>query len=155
MPTFTGPAAKMVEEYLKATGQTANEMTQRPVTPNWRMAEGMNEKEFTRQVIELARLHGWRTAHFRPAWTGEGEKRRMITAVAGDGKGFLDLTLLRERLIVAELKVGKNQLTPEQKDWILAWQRAGVPAFVWRPEDWAEILSIVATPCPLPSPPPT
>ena len=152
MPTFTGSAEKMVEEYLKATGQTANApATQRPTFPNCRMEapdDDISEKKFTAKVLTLAKDWGWRTAHFRPAWVGD--KKRMITPVAGNGKGFLDLTLLRERLIVAELKCGKNKLTPEQKDWVEAWQRARIPVFVWYPHDWHEIVSILgAELCPL------
>jgi len=99
------------------------------------------EGDFTKQVIALAQLHGWRVAHFRPAWVGEGENRRMVTPVQGDGKGFPDLILVRGKiLLAAELKVGKNKVTPEQEIWLSAFD--GVPgcyAMEWRPEDWDEI----------------
>lgn len=99
--------------------------------------EPVTEAAFTRQVLALAKLHGWRTAHFRPGRTKDGGWR---TAVQGDGKGFLDLLALRgSDKFVAELKVGKNDLTLEQWAWIKAWEAAGVPWFMWRPEDWAEI----------------
>ena len=40
---------------------------------------------------------------------------------------------------MAELKVGKNKPTPEQEQWLEAWRKIGVPAFVWKPEDWKTI----------------
>jgi hypothetical protein len=101
-------------------------------------AKKYTEFEFTDQVLKLARLHGWRTAHFRPARTATGSGWR--TAVSGDGKGFPDLVLVRKhRLVVAELKVGINQPTPEQEQWLEAFRRAGAEVYVWRPEDWSAI----------------
>ncbi len=99
------------------------------------------EAAFTRDVLTLARRLGWRTAHFRPARTADGGWR---TAVQGDGKGFLDLLLLRDgALIVAELKVGKGKLTPEQAAWVAAWEAAGVAVYLWRPADWVEIEAVL------------
>jgi hypothetical protein len=43
------------------------------------------------------------------------------------------------RLLVAELKVGKNKPTAAQAEWLSAFRAAGVPAFVWRPQDWPAI----------------
>ena len=101
----------------------------------------ITEDEFMRQVLELAKLRGWRTAHFRPARTKTGWR----TAVSGDGKGFPDLILLRgNRMIVAELKVGNNTATPEQEAWIDAFAEVpGVLAFIWHPEDWPEIETVL------------
>lgn len=99
------------------------------------------EASFTAQVLQLAKIRGWRTAHFRPGRTERGWR----TAVSGDGKGFPDLVMLRgARVVVAELKVNKNPPTAEQRQWIEAW--LGVPAseaFVWRPEDWDEICRVL------------
>jgi hypothetical protein len=95
------------------------------------------EAEFTRQVIQLAGLRGWRSAHFRPGLTKGGQWR---TAVQGHGKGFPDLVLVKPgRVVVAELKVGRNAPTPEQREWLAAFAAAGVPAFVWTPGQWADI----------------
>jgi hypothetical protein len=71
------------------------------------------EAGFTRQVLALARLRGWRTARFRPAGTTRGWR----TAVRGDGVGFPDLVLLKGGLLpVAELKVGNNRLNLQQRE---------------------------------------
>ena len=82
--------------------------------------EALTEKELTADVIAMARLFGWRIAHFRSV---ETKRQGWQTPVQGDGKGFPDLCLVRERVIFIELKVGKNKLAPEQetwRDWIIA-----------------------------------
>ncbi|HJZ58386.1 MAG TPA: VRR-NUC domain-containing protein [Gemmataceae bacterium] len=95
-----------------------------------------DEETFTRRVIAFAQEHGWRAIHLRPARTASGWR----TAVSGNGKGFPDLLLVRgEELLVAELKVGKNRPTPEQRTWLAAFAAAGVRAYTWRPTDWMAI----------------
>jgi hypothetical protein len=97
----------------------------------------VSEAEFTSQVIQYAALFGWASAHFRPGMTQSG---RWVTAVQGDGKGFPDLLLVKpKRLVVAELKVGRNRVTGEQRAWLRRFELAGVPAYTWRPGDWPEI----------------
>lgn len=101
----------------------------------------ITEAEFQRQVLALAKIQGWLRAHFRPART----KRGWRTAVAGDGKGFPDLVLLRgRRLVVAELKVGRRKTTPEQDHWLDAFRAASnAEVFVWRPRDWPQIEEVL------------
>src|SRR5437763_860370 len=67
----------------------------------------VTEAAFTRQVIALARLRGWRAAHFRPGRTARGWR----TPVQGEGVGFLDLVLVRGRVVWAELKSARGRLT--------------------------------------------
>jgi hypothetical protein len=103
---------------------------------------GPTEAAFTAQVIGYARLMGWRSAHFRPGMNARGQ---WMTAVQGDGAGFPDLILARgPRLVVAELKVGRNKPTAEQKKWLAAFEAAGVPAYTWRPADWPEIEDVLS-----------
>jgi hypothetical protein len=97
------------------------------------------ESAFIRQVLTLARLRSWRSVHFRPGMTRGG---RWSTAYQGQGVGFPDLLLLRgPRLVVAELKVGRNRETPEQREWLAAFARldGDVAVFTWTPADWADI----------------
>ena len=105
----------------------------------------ISEREFQQQVIALAKLRGFRVAHFRPARVMRNGKETYETPVAADGKGFLDLVMLREhRLIVAELKSEKGQLTKEQHQWIQAWLLVpGVEVYVWRPSEWSEIEKVL------------
>lgn len=120
----------------KATGERPAKRRQHP------------EADFTAQVIELAHLHGWLCAHFRPGMTQSG---KWATAVQGDGKGFLDLLMVQPffgRVIAAELKVGKGKMTPEQFTWYKAWERTaeendGIGVYCWWPEDMDKIIEIL------------
>lgn len=99
--------------------------------------EKLSEADFQTMVLDLAKIWGWRAAHFRP---GKSSKDVWMTAVAGDGKGFPDLILVRGNVIlVAELKVGKNVCTPEQVLWLEAFSKAIPGVFLWYPSDWAGI----------------
>jgi Holliday junction resolvase len=102
------------------------------------MSAVMSERDFERQVLELAKLTGWRAAHFRPAKTSKGWR----TPVSGDGEGFPDLVLVRPPVVLfAELKSeGGGKLRPEQAAWLEALGRCGrVEAYLWRPSSWPEI----------------
>jgi hypothetical protein len=117
-----------------------------------------SEEEFTREVIDLAKRNGWRSAHFRPGRTAKGDWR---TAVQGDGKGFPDLLLVRgprqvnacsrpiwkkAAMIVAELKVGTNRASNEQLHWLEAFDKIdGVHTFIWYPHDWNEIERVLGS----------
>lgn len=99
-----------------------------------------SEADFTAQVLELARIRGWRRAHFRPARTAKGWR----TAVQGDGVGFPDLVLIRgSRLVVAELKTNRGRVRPEQSEWLAAFVTAGAETYLWRPSDWPEIEEVL------------
>jgi VRR-NUC domain len=92
----------------------------------------MSERELLSVVLETARIFGWRTAHFRPAQTQHGWR----TAVGGDGAGFPDLVLVRDRVLFVELKVGRNTLREEQAAWARALESAGAEFHVWTEHDW-------------------
>ena len=107
----------------------------------------MSEEELQGGVIDLARLQGWRVAHFRPARTEQGWR----TPVAADGKGFPDLLMLRHpRLLVVELKSDRGRMTPEQEQWMHDWMafagtlhvglevgaKTEIGVHIWTPGDW-------------------
>jgi hypothetical protein len=93
----------------------------------------VSEKDFQRLVVTFAQRKGWRVAHFRTSMNASGH---YMTAVAADGKGFPDLCLVRDRIVFAELKHGKNTPTEEQWAWLLGINDAGGEAWVWRLADW-------------------
>jgi hypothetical protein len=111
----------------------------------------LREDDFQQQVIELARVYGWRVAHFRAAQTARGWR----TPVEADGAGFPDLVLVRApEIIFAELKSARGTVSTDQRDWIAALslveegiaQRTGAPpedrlveVNVWRPADFDTI----------------
>src|SRR5262245_13387842 len=96
----------------------------------------LTESEFTTQIIEYAALHGWLITHFRPARSVRGWR----TPLQGN-PGFPDLVLCRgDRIIFAELKVGYNQPTEGQAQWLRRLSEcAGIEVAIWRPADWSQI----------------
>ena len=107
----------------------------------------MTEAEFQRQVIQLATLFGWRVHHVRPARVRVRGKETYRTPVQGH-KGFPDLVLARRgRVIFAELKVGRGQLSEDQVLWRDAMDGGQAAEYagwkLWRPEDWADIERIL------------
>lgn len=99
------------------------------------MTARVTEAQFQATVVDLAQVTGWMVAHFRPARTNNGWR----TPVAGDGKGFPDLVLVRDRVIFAELKSDRGRLSDDQTAWIGALNTAGAEAYVWRPDDFDQI----------------
>ena len=103
-------------------------------------AQEMTEAELVDSIIELAQRLGWMAVHSRPARLAAGYR----TAIQGD-KGFVDLVLARHgRVIFAECKSEKGQLSGEQYNW--QCELEGVPGkwtwkehpeyYIWRPSDW-------------------
>jgi len=96
----------------------------------------ITEREFQRQIVELARLLGWRIHHGRPAMTRRGH---WVTPIQGD-PGFPDLVLARsDRCIFAELKRDGTNPTPDQLLWLASLQESGNEVYVWRPSGWPAI----------------
>jgi hypothetical protein len=126
----TGEAARMPEGAEKGD---------RNMRENMRV--GISEAAFLAAVLALAKANGWRTAHFRP---GMNRRGKWETAVQGDGVGFPDIIAVRAtRLLVAELKVGKNRPTDSQAAWLAAFQIAGVDAYTWWPKDLDKIREVL------------
>lgn len=99
----------------------------------------ISEKDFLKQIIDLAHIYHWKVAHFRAAQTKHGWR----TAVQGDGKGFPDLILARKgRIIVAELKTEKGRLTTEQKEWLDLFSDV-LTVDIWRPSDFDYIVQML------------
>ncbi len=99
----------------------------------------ISEKQFMRQIIDIARVRGFLVAHFRPARTARGSWR---TPVQADGKGFPDLVMVRardRRVIFAEVKSTSGKLTVEQIMWMSNLGAAGAETYVWTPANWPAI----------------
>lgn len=86
-----------------------------------------SEKQFQAQVLQLAKLCGWKAYHTH-------NSRR-------SAPGFPDLVLVRPpRVIFAELKTESGRLRPEQRAWLEALEACpGVEVQVWRPRDLQQI----------------
>jgi hypothetical protein len=90
----------------------------------------ITEKQFERQVKELAKLfdykyyHTWRSFH--------------------SPQGFPDCVMVKDdRLIFAELKSETGQPTLEQYFWLLALTKANQEVYLWRPSDFENIADVL------------
>lgn len=104
------------------------------LTDEERAWRSLSEKDFQKQVLEMARLFGWKVAHFH-------DSRRQVKpgVFVGDkdAAGFPDLVLVRPpELLVLELKRELGKTTPEQDEWLALLGACGVEARVVRPSDW-------------------
>jgi len=92
----------------------------------------MSEEDLLGVVLDMAATYGIRTVHFRAAKTAQGWR----TPVQGDGKGWPDLVLVGPGgALFRELKSHAGRPTGEQEAWLVALDRAGLSADVWRPAD--------------------
>ena len=98
----------------------------------------ISEAGFQQQVIQMAKLRGWKVAHFRGVQVTRRDGSTFHqTPVQADGAGFPDLVMLRgARQVSAELKVPPNKPTDRQMAWLAAFAMAGAETFVWTPDDW-------------------
>lgn len=91
-----------------------------------------SEKSFTRTVVELAKLRGWLVYHTLDS--------------RGSESGFPDLVMVRgDSILYAELKTQKGVVSVAQSQWIEKLSWAGASVYLWRPSDWKEIDSVLAS----------
>ncbi len=87
----------------------------RRLTDHERELRAVSERDFQRQVCDLAELLGWTWCHWRPLRNGRGIWQVPVEGPLG--KGWPDLTLVRvrdRRLVFAELKRETEDPKPEQ-----------------------------------------
>ena len=101
----------------------------------------MSEKVLKDRLVNLAKCLGYLVHHDLPAMNMRG---RWATHVQGD-VGFPDLILVHPKggMVVLELKSERGKLTPGQKIWMNAFERAGILAYVVRPSDMNFITRIL------------
>jgi len=97
----------------------------------------ISEKEFQRQVVYYATRQGWEVFHVFDSRRSE--------------PGWVDLTMARAsprgtRLVLAELKTTTGKLSAAQLSWgeLLSAVGGNVEYHLWRPEQWAEIMEVLA-----------
>jgi hypothetical protein len=118
----------------------------RPVPP----AIPVTERQFQDHVSNLAALYGWHGVHItRSKGVMEGIHSLARGFPRGsdhdDAHGLPDLILMhpvRFLLLLAELKIGRNQPTKDQQRWLLWGPPAGYAwrTVCWWPKDETEIL---------------
>lgn len=90
----------------------------------------MTEKEWSTQVAELARMLGWKRYH---------TYRSKHSAA-----GWPDEALVRDRLVMLELKTQTGKVADAQREWIAALLDAGIETYVARPSDLDPLAKILA-----------
>jgi hypothetical protein len=88
------------------------------------------EAQFQAQLLELARMLQWRVYH-----THDSRKSQ---------HGFPDLVLVRDRLMMLELKRDTTRTTPPQRQWLAALHATGVEVYVVRPRNTDAIARLLA-----------
>lgn len=113
------------------------------LTDQERAWRSLSEKQFQTQVLELAEMRGWLTAHF-------SDSRRQVVRPDGQrffvgdkgAKGFPDVVLVKPpRIMFWELKKELGKTTPEQDEWLELLELCGMEARVVRPSDWDYVVS--------------
>jgi hypothetical protein len=96
------------------------------------MARQAPEAILQSQVIQLAKMNGFRVHHARPVQQANG---RWLTAIAGDA-GFPDLVLAHSErgVLFLELKAENGKLSPGQVMWGNALSKH-VEYYLIRPQD--------------------
>lgn len=104
-----------------------------------------SETVFEGHVVEYARLRGWKVMAVRRnvcVQRADGTTHR-CTPWLYDGEGWVDLVLVRDRVVHAELKSESGRVMPEQKVWHDRLKKAGAEVYLWRPRDWPEIEKVL------------
>lgn len=93
----------------------------------------LSEKQFQQQVIDLAKMTGWKTYHTH-------DSRR-------SNPGFPDLVMVRRgRMIFAELKTRTGRVSAEQEQWLDELRQCpNAEVYLLRPADMPLIAQILSS----------
>lgn len=103
----------------------------------------MTEKTFQAQVMQLARLNGWKAYHAPPnVIVCPTCKRKVYQQME---PGLPDCIFIKApRVIWAELKREKGgKFSADQQFTLAALEAAGQEVYRWRPSDWAQIVAVL------------
>lgn len=107
-----------------------------------RLPGEMTEDEWQQRITDTASTYGWRWFHAPKnlPYVKGGKRKQAVRS------GFPDLVLVRDgRLIFAELKSRVGRATPEQIAWLRDLDDVPhVEAYLWKPQDWPEVLAILS-----------
>lgn len=110
---------------------------QTPRRPSATRRLQQSERDWQRQVIAAAELHGWRCWH-------DYDSRRNTA-------GWPDLVLCHPprldrpgRALFVELKTATGRVSPTQQQWLDLLAACGLEVDVWRPADWPRLLALLA-----------
>lgn len=90
----------------------------------------MTESQFQAQIIQLAKLYGWKIYHTHDSRKSEA--------------GYPDLCMVKgTRLLFAEVKTDIGKMSPAQKEWFQALKAAKVECYLWRPMYWDCVQEVI------------
>jgi len=126
------------ERHIYSGGQPQDKIRQQ-------ILESETHVEIMDRVIDFLHLKSFHVAGFRPGMKKDGS---WVTAVIGDGKGFPDVFAVRYHpqyigLLVVEIKTENDEQSPEQKQWQIWCEEAGIPYIVVRPSTWEEFVRLL------------
>jgi hypothetical protein len=104
-----------------------------------------NETDFEIEVVDYAQDLGWKVMAVRRnvcVQRADGTTHR-CTPWLYDGEGWVDLVLVRNRVIHAELKSESGRASDKQVEWFDRLKKAGAEVYLWRPSDWPEIEKVL------------
>lgn len=90
----------------------------------------ISEAAWQADVVEAARNLGWTYFH--------------VTDSRRSPSGWPDLALVRERLVMVELKRADGKTSVAQDRWLALLAKAGVEVYVWRPQDRDHVLGVLS-----------
>ena len=96
---------------------------------SWEPMAKWSEAEWQNHVISLASGFGWTIYHTH-------DSRR-------SNRGFPDLALVRERLVLCELKRQSGKPTFEQIAWLGLLRHAGEEVYLFRPSDVDQVTAVL------------
>jgi VRR-NUC domain len=109
------------------------------LTPQEKQWREISEKAFQKQIMDLARMYGWRVAHFSDS---RKQVKPGVFVGDADAAGFPDLFLIRPpEILVIEVKKELGKTTDIQEEWLADFRACGIEAFVARPSTFDEILA--------------
>lgn len=105
----------------------------------------ISEEAYQDQLVELAHICGWFALHIRAAKKADGT---WYVPVSYDGDGWPDLFMAHPKgfRFAAEVKDHIRKATAKQLFWLDLLNKAGVPAYLWRPKDFDDAKRVIMAP---------
>jgi len=121
----------------------------RRLTDKERAYRAISEKDFQRQITDLAEMYGWEWRHFKDSRKAVVRGGKTFLVGDDDAKGWPDLVLVRPpELVIIEVKKELGKTSPEQDHWLDLLSGCGVDTFVARPSTFDEIRVRLTAPRP-------
>ncbi len=102
----------------------------------------ITHEELVKAIADLLKVRNYKVAGFRAVRVQRKDGSVYYeTPVREEGKGWPDLVALHKtsfRRIAAEIKVGRDTLKPEQREWLELMSNCGFESYEWSEKDWID-----------------